>query len=199
MPRLARSHRRLLILVLTLPVLLDGLEWAAESLTTTGYGRDTVWTHPVMAVYVIAVQFLGLFLVFLVSELQQHAGTPLAGKTIAEAGIRAQTGATIVGIWVRGELVRQPPARTRLDPGTILVAVGSHEAIGRLGQAATAAPRRGASLVVGHTRLGEEVAEFLRDAGEDVRVLDAKPGEGVDVVGDPPSRPPSSATSLPTP
>jgi Trk K+ transport system NAD-binding subunit len=380
MPRLPRSYRRLLTLVLSLPVLLlvlallyqagmrhlegvprtllDGLEWAAESLTTTGYGRDTVWTHPVMGFYVIAVQFLGLFLVFLVfpvfvipffeerfearlprrlsdlkgqvliyrygpavttllreldqakvpvtvfeedeptarrlrergrtvvlgdleeedpdlsglvgargiilngndndnaamalaarysgftgpivalvdnplhrppmisagataaftpdhvlaaalaarasprikpivagaphlgehlevAELRLHAGTPLAGKTIAEAGIRAQTGATIVGIWVRGELVRQPPAHTRLDPGTILVAVGSHDAIGRLGQAATAAPRRGASLVVGYTRVGEKVAEFLMDAGEDVRVLDAQPGAGVDVVGDP--------------
>jgi Trk K+ transport system NAD-binding subunit len=380
MPRLPRSYRRLLILVLTLPVLLlvlallyqvgmlhlegvsrtllDGLEWAAESLTTTGYGRDTTWTHPVMGFYVIAVQFLGVFLVFLVfpvfvipffeerfearlprrlgdlkgqvliyrfgpavttllreldqakvpvtvfeedepmarrlrergrtvvlgnleeedpdlsglvgargmilngndndnaamalaaryggftgpivalvdnplhrppmisagataaftpdhvlaaalaarasarikpivagaphlgehlevAELRLHAGTPLAGKTIAEAGIRAQTGATIVGIWVRGELVRQPPAHTRLDPGTILVAVGSHDAIDRLGQAATAALRRGALLVVGYTRVGEKVAEFLKDAGEEVRVLDARPGEGVDVVGDP--------------
>jgi Trk K+ transport system NAD-binding subunit len=380
MPRLPRSYRRLLILILSIPALLlvlallyqagmrhlegvsrtllDGLEWATGSLTTTGYGPDSTWTHPGMALFVIAVQFLGLILVFLVfpvfvipffeerfearlprrlsdlkgqvliyrygpavatllreldqakvpvtvfeedeplarrlrergltvvlgnleeedpdlsvlvgargmilngndndnaamalaarhagftgpivalvdnplhrppmisagataaftpdhvlaaalaarasprirplvegathlgkhlevAELRLHAGTPLAGKTIAEAGIRAQTGATIVGIWTRGELLRQPPARTRLDPGSILVAVGSHDAIGRLGRAATAAPRRGPSLVIGYTRVGERVAEFLRDADEPFRVLDARPGEGVDVVGDP--------------
>jgi len=41
------------------------LEWAGETLTTTGYGKDSGWTHPVMVVFVIAVQFAGVFLVFL--------------------------------------------------------------------------------------------------------------------------------------
>jgi len=380
MPALARSYRRLLLMLMTLPVtlfvlavlyqlgmdhlegqsrsLLEGLIWAAETLTTTGYGRDTAWSHPVMAAFVIAVQFLGVFMAFLafpifiipffeerfearlptrltslkgqvliyrfgpavttllseldqarvpvtifeedeptarrlrergrtvvlgnledddpdlssligaagmilngddndnaamalaaryggftgpivalvsdplrrapmiragattaftpehvlaaalaarasaqisplvsgahhlgqhleVAELRLHAGTPLAGKTIAEAGIRAQTGATIVAMWVGGELVRQPAGGMRLDPGNILVVVGSHDAIGRLGQVATAAPRRGAHLVIGHTRVGEKVAQLLRGAGEQVRVLHPEAGEGVDVVGDP--------------
>ncbi|MEA3411662.1 MAG: NAD-binding protein, partial [Pseudomonadota bacterium] len=41
------------------------IEWAAETLTTTGYGNDTHWREPLMVVFVIVVQFLGLFLVFL--------------------------------------------------------------------------------------------------------------------------------------
>jgi len=41
------------------------LEWAGETLTTTGYGKDSGWTHPVMVVFVIAVQFAGVLLVFL--------------------------------------------------------------------------------------------------------------------------------------
>jgi len=82
-----RSTKRLILLVAALPiaVLLVGLfymelmsyvegvprdfwtslEWAAETLTTTGYGSDTHWNHPLMVVFVIVVQFLGLFLVFL--------------------------------------------------------------------------------------------------------------------------------------
>ncbi|MEO6259512.1 MAG: ion channel, partial [Thermoanaerobaculia bacterium] len=44
----------------------DALEWAAETLSTTGYGADSHWSHPVMVLFVITVQFAGVFLVFLV-------------------------------------------------------------------------------------------------------------------------------------
>ncbi len=82
------SHKRLLALVGTLLLLLllttllymlgmnyleekprgfwDALEWAGESLSTTGYGRDSHWSHPLMVSYVVLVQFIGVFLVFLV-------------------------------------------------------------------------------------------------------------------------------------
>lgn len=42
------------------------LEWAAETLSTTGYGADDTWHHPLMVVFVVLVQFTGVFLVFLV-------------------------------------------------------------------------------------------------------------------------------------
>ncbi len=82
-----RSTLRLILLLAALPVAvlfigtlymgamtyLEGtprdfwtsLEWAAETLTTTGYGADTHWRDPLMVAFVIIVQFLGLFLVFL--------------------------------------------------------------------------------------------------------------------------------------
>jgi Trk K+ transport system NAD-binding subunit len=44
----------------------QSLSWAAETLTTTGYGHDNEWRHPVMILFVVGVQFIGLFLVFLV-------------------------------------------------------------------------------------------------------------------------------------
>jgi Trk K+ transport system NAD-binding subunit len=132
---------------------------------------------------VAGVQHLGQHLE--VAELRLRAGSPVAGKTIAEAGLRRQTGATIIGIWVEGELIRQPPVATRLDAGQILVVVGGHEAIERLGRLMVATPRRGAFLVVGNTSVGQKVAELLGDAGEEVRILDQAAGPGVDVVGDP--------------
>jgi Trk K+ transport system NAD-binding subunit len=78
-----RSQKRLLILVLSLFAVrlymlgmshLEGkprtfwrsLEWAAETLSTTGYGADEIWDHPLMVVLVVLVQFLGVFLVFLI-------------------------------------------------------------------------------------------------------------------------------------
>lgn len=44
----------------------SALEWAAETLTTVGYGRDAHWTHPVMQAFVITAQFVGVTLIFLV-------------------------------------------------------------------------------------------------------------------------------------
>jgi len=40
--------------------------WAGESLSTTGYGADSTWRHPLMVIFVVAVQFVGVFLVFLI-------------------------------------------------------------------------------------------------------------------------------------
>src|SRR3954452_22234635 len=44
----------------------DSFEWAAETLSTTGYGADSHWQHPAMVVLVVVVQFAGVFLVFLI-------------------------------------------------------------------------------------------------------------------------------------
>lgn len=44
----------------------QAFEWAGESLSTTGYGADSGWKHPLMVVFVVLVQFVGVFLVFLV-------------------------------------------------------------------------------------------------------------------------------------
>lgn len=44
----------------------QSVEWAAETLTTTGYGADSGWGHPAMVVLVVVVQFIGVFLVFLI-------------------------------------------------------------------------------------------------------------------------------------
>jgi Trk K+ transport system NAD-binding subunit len=43
----------------------QSLAWASETLTTTGYGHDSQWQHPLMIAFVVAVQFIGVFLVFL--------------------------------------------------------------------------------------------------------------------------------------
>jgi len=83
-----RSQRRLVGLIIAVPLFavlcggiymagmagLEGksrsfwqsLEWAAETLSTTGYGYDSQWSHPVMVLFVVAVQFAGVFLVFLI-------------------------------------------------------------------------------------------------------------------------------------
>ncbi len=83
-----RSNQRFALLLIALPIVIvvvalvymlgmgvleneprgfwESLGWAAESLSTTGYGADAHWTHPLMVVFVVAVQFVGVFLVFLI-------------------------------------------------------------------------------------------------------------------------------------
>ncbi|WP_342618019.1 NAD-binding protein [Rhodoferax sp. GW822-FHT02A01] len=85
---LKRSSRRFLAILVVLPItvvflaliymvgmehlegrtrtFLQSLQWATETITTTGYGADSAWSHPAMALYVVLVQFAGQFLIFLV-------------------------------------------------------------------------------------------------------------------------------------
>ena len=83
-----RSQKRLALLLVALPVLLvvaallymlgmgalegesrdfwQALGFAAETISTTGYGKDSSWSHPIMVVFVVLLQFLGVFLIFLI-------------------------------------------------------------------------------------------------------------------------------------
>ena len=45
---------------------MQALQWAAGTASTTGYGGDLSWQHPVMVVYVVFAQFIGVILLFLV-------------------------------------------------------------------------------------------------------------------------------------
>lgn len=115
--QLKRSSKRFLSIVALLPLIvvllaliymvgmdwlegrprtfLQSLQWAAETMTTTGYGADNAWRHPVMALYVILIQFAGQFLIFLIFPLVilpyfeerfevrlQHQLPPMAGKVL---------------------------------------------------------------------------------------------------------------------
>ena len=115
--KLKRSTRRLLALLALLPsavlilgtlymlgmehlegtprTFLQSLQWASETLTTTGYGADSRWDNPVVAIFVICGQFLGQFLVFLIFPIfvlpyfeeqfevrLQHVLPPMAGKVL---------------------------------------------------------------------------------------------------------------------
>ncbi len=115
--RFKRSTKRLLLLLALLPVavvvlgtlymlgmdhlegtprtFLESIQWASETLTTTGYGRDNHWKHPVVALFVIVGQFIGQFMVFLIFPFAvlpyveerfevrfPHALPPMTGKVL---------------------------------------------------------------------------------------------------------------------
>jgi Trk K+ transport system NAD-binding subunit len=44
----------------------DSIGFAGETLSTTGYGADAQWRHPLMVAYAVLLQFIGVFFVFLI-------------------------------------------------------------------------------------------------------------------------------------
>ena len=53
--------------------------------------------------------------------------SPVAGQTLAESDIRQATGTSIIAIQRGEETIANPPAATDLEPGDLLVAVGTRE------------------------------------------------------------------------
>ncbi|HEX9945722.1 MAG TPA: NAD-binding protein [Thermoanaerobaculia bacterium] len=121
-----------------------------------------------------------------VAEVRVHPQSPLAGRTLDEAALGARTGATVIGQWVGGELVVPDGSGLRLAPDGILVVVGSQASVDRLHDLAGGAVslrREGPFVVGGGGEVGRKVAELLRAVGEEVRLIDRRPGPEVDRVG----------------
>jgi len=118
------------------------------------------------------------------AELRIQPTSPVADVSLKDAGIRERTGASVVGLWVGGELTTRMHPETLLHAGAIMVALGSAESLVRLGRRATPLPRTGPFLVAGYGEVGTRVVALLRDVGEEVRVIDQQELPGVDVVGD---------------
>jgi CPA2 family monovalent cation:H+ antiporter-2 len=76
----------------------------------------------------------------LLQELLDQVGTewvevpsgPAAGRSLAELGVRARTGASVVAVRRAGTLLANPPAERPLAAGEELLVVGDAEAIARL-------------------------------------------------------------------
>ena len=107
-----------------------------------------------------------------VAELRVHDQSPLANSTLAETELYTRTGAHIVGQWADDALGSPPAAAEKLQPGAILVAVGTPESIHRLNEMSRPITQQGPILVIGFADVGQKLVEILRAAGEDVRVVD---------------------------
>jgi Trk K+ transport system NAD-binding subunit len=121
-----------------------------------------------------------------VSEVRIRSASPLAGRTLEEVEIPSRTGATVIGQWVGGRLLTPPTPAMRIEPGGILVLVSSGDGLKRfenLVEQAVTLDRGTHHVIAGYGEVGRKVAEILRDAGEEVRVVDRSEAVGADVTG----------------
>ncbi len=117
------------------------------------------------------------------AEYRVHAESPLAGRTLGQIHMRERLGVNLIGQWCSGQFVPARGPETRITPGAILVVIGAHEHLARIGQLAAPIRASGPIVVAGYGTVGHKVVEMLRDAGETTIVIDDHAGPGVDVVG----------------
>lgn len=99
------------------------------------------------------------------------AGTPFEGKTLAQSGIRAATGFSIIGYWDHGRLVTAGP-ETVLSPKFVLVGAGTRAQVDAY-NAAYGGPGSGCHvIIVGAGRVGRGTAQILREAGHHPMVVE---------------------------
>ena len=121
-----------------------------------------------------------------VGEVRITPGSSLAGRTIAECKIGHDTGVTVIGQWINGRLNASPRPDMRLEPGGILILVGSNESVAHFTEicaGTTALNRHGPFIIAGYGEVGRKVEQLLHDAGEQTRVIAQNAAPGVDVAG----------------
>jgi Trk K+ transport system NAD-binding subunit len=117
------------------------------------------------------------------AEMRIHPQSQLAGSTLADLQAPERFGVTVVGHWVEGEFRTGISGRDRLEPGSIIVAIGSPQGVSRLGEIATPLKQGGKIVVFGYGEVGHKIVELLHDAGESTTVIDVQASPGVDVIG----------------
>ena len=118
-------------------------------------------------------------------------GTPLVGKTLAEAKLRKNFGVNVVGIWERGHR-EVPRAESKIEHTSVLVLAGSEQNLAAFDEIyafyhlckLTADP----VLIVGSGRVGDTIAQQFKDRGSPYLVIEKNPKRLQDeehyVVGD---------------
>ena len=117
------------------------------------------------------------------AEFRIREESPLAGKKLGELHLREEHGVSVIGQWNTGVFTTAKGPETRVEPGAILVVVGTHANLEKAERMANPIRRTGPIVLAGHGSVGRKVIEMLLDAKEECIVIDLKPAPGVDIVG----------------
>jgi voltage-gated potassium channel len=115
-------------------------------------------------------QVIGSFGDLLIAEAL--APPSLAGRPLADSGLRQRTGLTVGGIWDQGRLDVARP-RTVLTPRSTLVLAGSREQLDAYDRAfGVASPSRAPVVIIGGGRVGRAAGRTLLAAGVPYRIVE---------------------------
>jgi len=102
-------------------------------------------------------------------------GTPLVGKTIAEAKLREMAGISVIGVWERGEFETAYP-ETEISANTVLVLAGSEQQLANYDELFCIYHRTEAPVViVGGGRVGRATGAALEERDIDYRIVESRP------------------------
>ncbi len=117
------------------------------------------------------------------AEFRVRAGSALAGQRLGDLHLREEHGVSVIGQWHEGTFTTAKGPDTRIEPGSILVVVGTPDNLEKVERMAMPIKRHGPIVIAGYGAVGRKVIEMLSDAGETCTVIDLQPVPGVDVVG----------------
>lgn len=120
-------------------------------------------------------------------EIDIEEGSELCNKTIGEANLLDHYHINIIGAWINGEFSSPVSIDLMLDSKTRILVAGDKDELEKLTKKAESSVRhfkRNNVLVFGYGRSGRTAASLLRKTTVDVRVVDIKEIDGVDIVGD---------------
>lgn len=120
-------------------------------------------------------------------ELPIQPDSELAGRRLADSGIRERTGANVIGLWHRGEFEPRPEPDARLDEDTHLFVAGTEGQLERLKALTLSEARRrarGTVMIAGYGEVGAKVAEVVARTPMQAVVVDIEDQPGVDIVAD---------------
>lgn len=119
---------------------------------------------------------IGRFDDLIISEMPAM-NTDLAGKTLAELGIRQTTGATVIGLREKGKFKASTP-QTVISPQTILILAGATQQLKKFDSIFTVKqihePETVQVLILGGGRVGMAAAETLNGYGISYRIIEKR-------------------------
>lgn len=113
--------------------------------------------------------------------------SPLHGRRLTDLEELDRIGATLIGVWLRGEFTTTPSPDEFVDENTVLVLAGTESQLERvesITESGGRSPTAGPVIVAGHGVVGMTAQGVLRKAGQETTVVDTEDHDGVDVVGD---------------
>lgn len=125
----------------------------------------------------IGANVIGRFDQLIIAEASAMR-TILVGQTLIESGIREKTGATVVGLWKRGQF-KVPLAESRIDSTSVLVLAGTIEQLENFENFYYTNNTRPAAdalvLILGGGRVGIAAANVLKQRGIPFRIVEKNP------------------------
>ena len=102
-------------------------------------------------------------------------GTPLAGRTLADSGLREETGLSVVGLWERGRFTPAGPD-TRMEQSSVLVLAGTEEQLTTFDELVVIYNTfDDPVLILGGGRVGRATAAARAERGVPYRIVEKNP------------------------